>query len=221
MTTLPYFPFYVGDYLRDTARLSTEAHGAYVLIMLDYWTRGAPPDDDDVLATITKSSTARWKKLRPLLVPFFIIEDGKWQHSRIERELVEAENKHKKASEAGKAGAIARWQPHSDRIGDANATALRQQCQSESEPKKKEKKDAAPDGAQPKTDEADLFDRGKKILGKDAGGLIAKVLKAKAGNIPLARAAIETAATKSNPREYVGAIIRGADPPERTVDPRL
>jgi len=83
---------------------------------------------------------------------------------------------------------------------------------------------AAPDGAQVvsiKTDEADLFDRGKKILGPKAGGLITELLKAKGRNIALARAALETASTKSDAREYIGAIIRGADPPERTVDPRL
>jgi uncharacterized protein YdaU (DUF1376 family) len=50
----PWFPFYVGDYTRDTARLTTEAHGAYLLLMLDYWVNGAPPDDDETLATITK-----------------------------------------------------------------------------------------------------------------------------------------------------------------------
>lgn len=60
-----------------------------------------------------------------------------------------------------------------------------------------------------RTDEADLFDRGKKILGADAGGLIARLLKSKKGSIPLARAAIEQASTKESPREYIGAVIRG------------
>lgn len=94
-------------------------------------------------------------------------------------------------------------------------------------------KDAAPSGAhsdhstngllpQP-TEEADLFRRGKQVLGENTGGLISKLLKAKSNNIPLARAAIETAATKNNPREWVGRVIRNRDPPERdqTIDPRL
>lgn len=72
-----------------------------------------------------------------------------------------------------------------------------------------------------KSEEADLFRRGKEILGRQSGGLIANLLKAKDSQVPLARAAIEMAATKQDPREYVGAIIRGRDPPERTVDPRL
>lgn len=77
-------------------------------------------------------------------------------------------------------------------------------------------KDAAPDGAHsdPPSDESELFRRGKDLLGPNAGGLIANLLKAKGGSIPLARAAIETAATKQDGREYIGAIIRGKDPPD-------
>ena len=61
----------------------------------------------------------------------------------------------------------------------------------------------------PPTPETELFRRGKEVLGKNAGGLIAELLRAKDGSIPLARSAIETASTKHDPREYVGAIIRG------------
>ena len=80
-----------------------------------------------------------------------------------------------------------------------------------------EKKDAASDDApsDSKAPDAELFDRGKKVLGKSAGGLVASLLKAKGGSIPLARAAIEQASTKENPREYIGRIINGprAGPP--------
>ena len=70
------------------------------------------------------------------------------------------------------------------------------------------KKDAA--DAAPKVDEErDLFDRGKAVLGPDAGGLIAKLKKNK-GSVALARAVIEQASTKQNPREYVGRVLNGA-----------
>jgi hypothetical protein len=62
---------------------------------------------------------------------------------------------------------------------------------------------------EPPTPDAELFRRGKQVLGKNAGGLIAELLRAKAGSIPLARSAIEMASTKHDPREYIGAIIRG------------
>jgi hypothetical protein len=56
--------------------------------------------------------------------------------------------------------------------------------------------------------EVELFRRGREVLGKDAGGLINKLLAAKQKNIALARAAIEQASTKDKPREYIGAVIR-------------
>lgn len=58
-------PLYVGDYLGDTQRLTTEQHGAYLLLILDYWRNGPAPDDDLVLQQITKLNKAGWKKTPP------------------------------------------------------------------------------------------------------------------------------------------------------------
>lgn len=75
----------------------------------------------------------------------------------------------------------------------------------------------APDGSASAPDvptpEVDYFRRIKEICGSTAGGLGKRLLDAKNGNIPLARAAIEQASTKENPREYLGAIIRNRDGP--------
>ncbi|TAI60696.1 hypothetical protein [Bradyrhizobium sp. Leo170] len=71
---------------------------------------------------------------------------------------------------------------------------------------------AEPARPPPRTDpEFDLFRRGKDVLGENAGGLIKRLLQAKDGKIPMARAAIEQASIKQNPREYIGAIIRGRE----------
>jgi uncharacterized protein YdaU (DUF1376 family) len=104
----PWFPFYVGDYVRDTARLTTEGHGAYLLLMLDYWANGAPPDDDETLSSIARLSLDAWLKLRQKLAPFFQIADGKWMHKRIEKEREIAQEKHEKRVNAGKAGGEAK-----------------------------------------------------------------------------------------------------------------
>jgi hypothetical protein len=79
--------------------------------------------------------------------------------------------------------------------------------------------EAAPSGAHlslfeaeasgPADAETELFRRGREVLGKSAGGLVAQLLKAKDGKVALARAAIEQASLKESPREYIGAIIRG------------
>lgn len=78
----------------------------------------------------------------------------------------------------------------------------------------KGKEDAAASAAHSGSAEIELYKRGKEILGAKAGGLITDLVKAKQGSFALARAAIETASTKQNPREYVGAIIRGTGPPD-------
>lgn len=75
--------------------------------------------------------------------------------------------------------------------------------------------DAPPD---PAIAEREFFARGKQILGKSAGGQLAKLKTAKGGNVALARAALETASTKQNPAEYIAGVIRaGADPPLRAM----
>ncbi|WFU42571.1 DUF1376 domain-containing protein [Bradyrhizobium sp. CB82] len=101
--------------------------------------------------------------------------------------------------------------------------------ESRGEKSREEKKDAAPYGARsgsldlgepepprskppPSDPEAELFRRGREILGDKAGGMISQLLKAKDRNVALARAAIEQASTKENPREFIGRIIRGNEP---------
>lgn len=53
-----------------------------------------------------------------------------------------------------------------------------------------------------------LFDRGKQILGKNAGGMITNLLKAKRYDYTAAMQAIEDASKKQDAREYVGAAIK-------------
>jgi len=66
----------------------------------------------------------------------------------------------------------------------------------------------------PISPEVEYFRRIKEVAGPSAGGLGKKLLDAKGGVIPLARAAVEQASTKENAKEYLAAIIRrGSDPP--------
>lgn len=85
-----WMPLYIGDYLQDTTRLSTEQHGAYMLLIMDYWSNGPLPDDDDALAHVTRLSLANWKKHRQTMARFFRTENGHWYHKRIESELGKA-----------------------------------------------------------------------------------------------------------------------------------
>lgn len=93
-----YMPLHPGDYLADAAHLTTIEHGAYFLLILNYWQRGeALAADDRKLARICRLSDAEWAEVKPALAEFFIEEDGLWKHKRIEAELVKAVEKSEKA----------------------------------------------------------------------------------------------------------------------------
>lgn len=82
-----WMPLVIGDYLKDTTRLTTEQHGAYLLLIMSYWVEGPPADDDEELAAITRLDTKAWKKNRDKLLRFFRIDGGVWRHKRVDEEL--------------------------------------------------------------------------------------------------------------------------------------
>ena len=102
-------PVYIGDYLADTMHLSTEQHGAYLLLLFHLWRRGSLQDDDVVLAQITGLSISAWMTCRAVLAEFFEIHDGVWQHGRVERERIKVATKQKSNSSRAKLGASTRW----------------------------------------------------------------------------------------------------------------
>lgn len=196
----PKMPIHIGDLLRDTGHLGPDEFGVYMLLLFHHWSTGSLPDDDRRLATIARMTPAQWKRVRPVLVTFF--EEG-WRHGRIAKDLATSHENYEKRAKAGAEGGKAK--AAAKQTASKNVALLQPETSNAlATDNLLPKKDAAP--AAP---EVDLFRRGKEVLGKDAGGLIAKLLTAKQKNIALARAAIEQASTKSDPREYVGRIING------------
>lgn len=104
-----WMPLYIGDYLADTSRLTTEQHGAYLLLLMDYWRNGPPPDDDEVLASITRLNAQQWRKHAAALRAFFTVDGGTWTQKRAESERQRAAGVNGKRAESGKAGAAKRW----------------------------------------------------------------------------------------------------------------
>lgn len=88
MSNRPWMPLFVDDYRNDTQRLSTLEHGAYLLLIMEYWSKGCLPADEDDLRLITRMTPSEWRKSRDKLASLF--KDGPWRHKRIERELARA-----------------------------------------------------------------------------------------------------------------------------------
>lgn len=106
MTALPYMPLYVADYLADAAHLTTEEHGAYLLLIMNYWQRGKPlPADPERLARIARLSNERWTDVERTLNEFFEVDGDVWRHKRIDAELDKVRDKSEKAKQAGIASA--------------------------------------------------------------------------------------------------------------------
>jgi uncharacterized protein YdaU (DUF1376 family) len=112
MAARPWMPLYVSDYLGDTRRLTTLQHGAYMLLIMEYWQHGGLPDDDQELADIAGLEISEWMEIRPRLAKLF--KDG-WRHKRIDEELAKASE----ISDRRKASAERRW-------SKSNANALQE-----------------------------------------------------------------------------------------------
>ena len=108
MAALPYIQLYVADYLADTMHLTTEEHGAYLLLIMNYWQTGKPLPKPRLRA-ISKLSNERWAVVEQSLKEYFSEdENGCWVHDRIEEDLQVVLSKSTKASRAGKASAAKR-----------------------------------------------------------------------------------------------------------------
>lgn len=116
---LPYMPLWVEDYHRDTRHLSTEEHGAYLLLLMAAWEApsNSLPDDDQTLSGLAKVAPARWAKMKIRVMALWSL-DGRskmWVQKRLKKERRLAVDRKQKASDA----AATRW--NNEKKGDAKA----------------------------------------------------------------------------------------------------
>jgi uncharacterized protein YdaU (DUF1376 family) len=105
MPAAPWMPFYIGDYMADTMHLTTEQHGAYLLLLFACWTHdGQLPNNDSELAAITRLPIEQWKEVRKKLAPFFKISVKFLRQKRVGVELQRAQHLHDVRSKAGSKG---------------------------------------------------------------------------------------------------------------------
>ena len=121
-------PLFADAYLADTTHLSTEEHGAYLLLLMAAWRTDdcALPVDDRKLARIAKMSPRKWLAIRATVLEFWTIDGDRMWQKRLRQEHRFVRQK----SEGNRKSAVARWNRQGienkrsvgcDRISDRNA----------------------------------------------------------------------------------------------------
>lgn len=113
---------YVADYLGDTRHLTTEQHGAYLLLLMTMWRAdGKLPNCDKKLARIVGATASRWAKIKTDVLEFFDVEESFITNKRLMFELKKASEKSIKRAEAGTRGGEAKaLKDNSARVANAS-----------------------------------------------------------------------------------------------------
>lgn len=100
-----FYPRYIGDYQRDTSRLTMLEHGAYTLLLDDYYGTEQPlPAALDALYHLCRATTdAERSAVDRVCAMFFPIgDDGLRHHRRVDEEIVKAKKRIVAAKNNGK-----------------------------------------------------------------------------------------------------------------------
>jgi uncharacterized protein YdaU (DUF1376 family) len=105
----PFMQLYVADYLGDTRHLTTEQHGAYLLLLMTMWRAdGRLPNDPKKLARVAGCTPSRWAKISAEVMAFFDEVAGEITNKRLVFELEKAREKSIKRVDAGTKGGNAK-----------------------------------------------------------------------------------------------------------------
>lgn len=76
MAEFPGLTLWTDSYLADTRHLSTEEHGAYLLLLMEAWRRPGCdlPDDDAELARMSGLPLDRWVEIKPRILAFWKLD---------------------------------------------------------------------------------------------------------------------------------------------------
>lgn len=217
MAEFPALPLWTDAYLGDTTHLTTFEHGAYLLLLIVSWR--APgcrlPDDDVLLARYARVPVGKWRKLRPILSPFFKISEGHWHQSRLQDEFQHLQSRKTQQSEAGKASAKAKALKRGHRGSTPVAPPLQRDANETATPTPIPSSLSKDKGADAPPDDPlkDLFDAGIALLTstgtpeKQARSQIGKWRKKVGEAEALAAIVAARDANLSQPMEWIEARV--------------
>lgn len=160
MSKAPAMPMYWDAYLADTTHLTTEEHGAYMLLLAAMWRRnGYVPDDDKDNARILGLTPAKWRKIKARLtatISGFNADGDVITQEKLRKTWEITQEKIAKNAENGAKGGRAAARKNNN-LAEANATETLQRKPSipepEPEPDKKETTNVVLSDAPPAIDE--------------------------------------------------------------------
>ena len=124
MSKAPAMPMYWDAYLADTTHLTTEEHGAYMLLLAAMWRRnGAVPDNDKDNARILGLTPAKWRKIKARFIATisgFRVEDDAITQEKLQKTWKITQEKIEKNRSNGAKGGRAAASKNND-LGQANA----------------------------------------------------------------------------------------------------
>lgn len=199
--------------LRDSdlaARASAEEFRCAVLLWCASWHQTPPaslPDDDAVLSNLAGfgRSVKEWAKHRAGALHGWIkCEDGRLYHPVVADKATEAWRSKLRQRDRTAAAREAKLSQRGKPSVTENVTGSKGQGQGTNTVSKEGNGRPEP----PIDPDAELFRRGKAILGQSAGGQIKKIKDLFFGDVAKTRAFLEDASSKENPAEYVAAAIK-------------
>lgn len=130
-------PFYVGDFMRDTAHLGPAERGVYLSLIMHYWIKGGPITQNlTQLARICGCVTAdELEIVKAVLDEFFKPDPDGWRHKRIDAELLKSAKKAEAARENGQKGGRPKTQEKPRENPEVNPTKTQPITQEETQTK--------------------------------------------------------------------------------------
>lgn len=191
-------PLFADAYLADTTHLTTEEHGAYLLLLMAAWRQDdcGLPNDDRKLARIAGLTPRKWASIKPTIMAFWTLSEGRYAQARLRRE-------HDfvcKKSEANRKAALSRWEPQEPE--NKRGGGMRLQCDRNAPPPPPSIPLSNDNGP---TDDPDkvFWDAAKGYLGASKASLISRLCG------EYGREAVSTAITT--------AMLTSPQPPDRTA----
>lgn len=107
--SLPYIPFFGGDFLRVTAGWTLEERGALMMLTIAQWEHGHLPDDPARLARIAQTDSETFERVWPTVSTQFVQIGLGLVNEPLAKQRQKSVDRVTRQREGGTVGARRRW----------------------------------------------------------------------------------------------------------------